>query len=85
MDPNLTLWLTCFLIVVVLDVVLFATGFLLDVSPDTRFRLLSSAALLLYVVLGMVLGWGIAAAIWFAGIWVYGIIHGLIADAEESS
>ena len=76
MDPNLTLWWTFFLIALVLDVVLWGLGFLLDVRPDGRFRLLTSASLVLYVVLGMVLGWGIAAAIWFACLWIYAIIAG---------
>ncbi len=74
--PNLTLWWTFFLIALFLDVVLWASGFLLDIGPDGRFRLLISAGLLLYVVLGMVLGWGIATAIWFAGLWIYAIIPG---------
>jgi hypothetical protein len=74
MDPNLTLWWTFFLTALVLDGVLWSLGFLIDVGQDGRFRLLSSAALLLYVVLGMVLGWGIAAAIWFVGLWIFAII-----------
>ena len=56
----------------------------LDIGSDGRFRLLTSAALLLYVVLGMVLGWGIAAAIWFAGLWIYAIIAGSAEASQEA-
>ena len=85
MDPNPTLWWTFFLIALFLDVVLWASGFLLDIGPDGRFRLLTSAGLLLYVVLGMFLGWGIATAIWFSGLWIYAIIAGWWFPAARSS
>ena len=76
MDSNLTLWWTFFLITLGLDVLLWALGFLAVVGPDERFRLFAAAALLLYVVLGMILGWGVAAAIWFSGFWIVAIVAG---------
>ncbi len=73
MDSSLTLWWVIFLNVLVVDVLLWIFGFILDVSRDGRLRLHTIAALLLYVVLGMFIGWRIAAAFWLAGFWVYAI------------
>ena len=74
MDPSLTLWWAFFISAVVVDVVLWSVGILGGVEPDTQFRLFISAALVLLVILGMLFGWGIAAAIWFSGLWIYAII-----------
>jgi hypothetical protein len=83
MDPHLTPWWMFFWFALVVDVVLWILGFRIDVGPDARFRLFATAALLLYIVLGMLVGWGIAAAIWFAGLWICAIIAGS-ALAPES-
>lgn len=85
MDSNLTLWWTFFLIALVLDILLWALGFLVVVGPDGRFRLFAAAALLLYVVLGMILGWGNAAAIWFSGFWIVAIVAGAGDVSQQRS
>jgi hypothetical protein len=74
MDATLNLWWTCFLIALVLDIVLWSLAFLLVVGPDARFRLLTAAAIVLYVILGMILGWGFAAAIGAVALWILAII-----------
>ena len=84
MDPSLALWWTFFAIAVVLNVALWATGFLLDIGPEGRFRLLSAAAVLSYVVLGMMLGWAIASAIWFGGLWIYAVVAGIVMRLPEA-
>ncbi len=76
MDPNLTLWWGFFLSVLVLDVVLWSLALLVDAGPEGRFRLSALAAVLVYVLLGLVLGWGVAAAIWCGGLWLWAIIAG---------
>ena len=65
------------MLLLALDAMLWATGLLLDVSADSRFRLLSGAVILLYVPLGLVIGFGWGSAIWFGGMWVYAILAGL--------
>ncbi len=84
MDVTLNLWWTCFLIALVLDIVLWASAVLLVARPDGRFQLLVSAAIVLYVVLGMLLGWGIAAAIWFVGLWILAIIASGAQTSEDA-
>jgi hypothetical protein len=83
MDPNLTLWQVFFLFALVVDVILWTLGLRVAVSPDGKFRLFTTAALLLYVVLGMLVGWGIAAAIWFAGLWICAIIADFVPLESE--
>ena len=61
------------LLIVALDVLLWILAFVLAVSPEARFRLLAGAAIGLYVVLMMFFGIGLASAIWFGGLWVFGI------------
>jgi hypothetical protein len=62
---------------VALDASLWLLAFMLVVSPEARFRLLAAAALVLYVVLVLFLGIGLASAIWFGGLWVFGIVASL--------
>lgn len=56
------------------DVALWGMGCVMDVSSDTRFRLLAAAAIVLYLILGMLLGWSWASAICLAGIWIWAIV-----------
>jgi hypothetical protein len=84
MAPNQLLWWVLFSIVSIVDLTLWTLGFLLNVGPDGRFRLLATAAMLFYVVLGMLVGWGVAAAIWFVGLWIYAIIVGAAEASADS-
>jgi hypothetical protein len=77
MDPNLVLWWLCLSLVAVLDVVLWSLGFLVDAHPDTRFRLFSGAAVLAFVVIGMLLGFAVAAAMLFVALWIFAIAAGV--------
>jgi hypothetical protein len=77
MDANLVLWWLCLSLVAVLDVVLWSLGFLMEAHPDTRFRLFSGAAALAFVVLGMLLGFAVAATILFVALWIFAIVAGV--------
>ena len=84
MEQFSTLWVVVFLIVVLSDVILWGLGFFLDVDQDNRFCLISAAAVLFYIGLAMVVGWAIAAAIWFAGLWLFAIIAGMGIAGEAT-
>jgi hypothetical protein len=73
-DPNVLLWWVVFCVLVIVDVLFWILGIVLDSGSGGRFRALTTAALLLYVVLGMVVGWGIAAVICLVGLWVFAVI-----------
>ena len=40
--------------------------------------------MLFYIGLAMVVGWAIAAAIWFAGLWLFAIIAGMGIAGEAT-
>lgn len=72
MDPMLRQ--TIFVIALVVDLILWALAFLVDAGPDERFRLFVAASLLLFVVLGMAFGWGLALTAGMLALWGYAII-----------
>ena len=64
-------------LLIALDVFLWVAGMVLTVSSTNRFRLLSSAYVVLCVILTMFFGWKSAAAIAFAGLWIAAIVGGV--------
>jgi hypothetical protein len=83
MDPYQLIWWMVFGLVLIVDIILWTVGLLLDFGPDGRFRLLVTAAMLLFAVLGMAIGWMWAAIIWFIALWVYAILAGLAEPSTE--
>ena len=61
-------------LLIVLDIVLWSAGFALTVSATNRFRLLSSAYVVLWLVLTAFLGWKTAACVSFGGLWIAAIL-----------
>jgi hypothetical protein len=64
-------------LLIALDVFLWIAGIVLSVSSTNRFRLLSSAYLVLCLILIAFFGWQNAAMIAFAGLWVAAIVGGV--------
>ncbi len=63
-------------LLIALDVFLWVAGIVLTVSSTNRFRLLSSAYLVLCVILTLFFGWKNGAMIAFAGLWIAAILGG---------
>lgn len=64
-------------LLIALDVFLWVAGVVLTVSSTNRFRLLSSAFLVLCLILVMFFGWKNAALLSFAGLWIAAILAGV--------
>ena len=82
MDP--TLWLILVTAIVALDVALWLCGLFLNVTPDTRFRLLALAVIFLFVALGLLWNWIASAVLCALGLWIFSILAGP-SVAEETA
>lgn len=76
MDAYLVLWWLVFVLLILLDSVLWALALVLPLHGETRFRCLSAAVVVTYVIVGMLFGFVVATVLVSIGLWVYAILVG---------
>ena len=76
-DPSLVLWWLCFVLITACALGLGSLSFLLDVHPETRFRLITAAVATAFVSAGMFFGTAVALVGFFVGLWIYAVAVGI--------
>jgi hypothetical protein len=79
-----TVWLILVTATVALDAALWLSGLLMDVTPDTRFRLLALAVVFLFVALGLIWSFVGAAIVVAVALWVFSILAGQSLPEEPA-